>query len=289
MEQFHVRDRTKRNAIRYWGILQKGIGNLFLFVCTLIWIFPFYWGVVNSFKTEQAMFEIPPQFFPKQFTWHNYVELFNRTLIFRWFVNSVVVSFITMLLVCVISSMAGYAFSKLRFRGRDQIFYFIISLMMLPHYILLVPLFRLMKSLGWFDSYLGLILPGLAVPFGVFLMKQFIQTIPSEIMEAARIDGCNEFLIFTKIVVPMALPAIGSLAIFEFVKSWNDYVWQLIVISSDEMKTLPLGVAGLKQETVIQYGQILAGATLSALPIIVIFIAFQKFFTKGITLGAVKG
>lgn len=263
--------------------------RLFLLLCAVIWLFPFYWGITGSLKTEQAWFAIPPQLFPHDMTFHNYTELFAKTKMARWFLNSLIVSLGTMTLVCAFSCMAGYAFAKLEFRGRNAIFYFMISMMMLPKYVLLVPLFRLIRDLGWFDTYMGLIVPEAAVPFGIFLIRQFMTGIPKELMESARLDGCNEWSAFWRIIIPLSAPAIAALAIFEFVKSWNDYVWQLIVISSDVMKTMPLGVAGLQQENMVQYGKMLAGATLSALPMIVVFIAFQKFFTRGITVGAVKG
>lgn len=264
-------------------------GDVFLAVCAILWLFPFYWGLVGSFKTERAMFAIPPEFLPLNPTLVNYIELVRKTHVARWFFNSAVVSVATMVLVCAISSLAGYAFAKLRFRGRDLIFYLMISTMMLPRYVLLVPLFRLMLKLNWFDTYAGLIIPQIAAPFGVFMLRQFIRTIPSELIEAARIDGCSEAGVFVKIILPLAKPAVGALAIFEFVRSWDDYMWQLIIAGSEMMKTLPIGIAALKQENLVQYGQMMAGATLSALPMIIIFVAFQRYFTRGITLGAVKG
>jgi multiple sugar transport system permease protein len=264
-------------------------GNIFLIVCAVLWLFPFYWGITNSFKTEQAMFAMPPEWLPLDWSLRNYEELFRRTSVMRWTLNSVIVSLSTMLLVCLFSSMAGYAFAKIRFVGRNAIFYFMICLMMLPKYVLMVPLFRLMLDFDWFDTYAGLIIPEVAVPFGVFMMRQFMVSIPSELIESARLDGCNEFSVYWRILIPLTTPALAALAIFEFVKSWNDYVWQLIIIKSDAMRTLPLGVATLQSENVVQYGPLMAGATLSALPMILIFVVFQKYFTRGITLGAVKG
>jgi multiple sugar transport system permease protein len=276
-------------VINFSDLIIKSAVNLFLLFLAAVWIFPFYWAVINSFKTEQAMFALPPQLWPVNPTLMNYWELFRKTHSLVWTTNSFTVSIITMASVCLISGLAGYAFAKLRFRGRDLIFYIMISAMMLPKYVLLVPLFRLMKSLNWFDTYAGLIVPELAVPFGVFMMRQFIKSIPDELIEAAKVDGCNQLVIFAYIITPLLKPALAALAIFTFVRSWNDYMWQLIVTKSELMKTLPLGIAGLKQENMVQYGQVMAGAMLSALPMIIIFILFQKYFTKGLTLGAVKG
>jgi multiple sugar transport system permease protein len=264
-------------------------GNIFLLACALLWLFPFYWGIISSFRTEQAMFAFPPKLFSLDLNVDNYVQLYKRTMLGRWLFNSVYISLSTMVLVVLFSTMAGYGFAKLRFPGRNIIFFAMLSLMMLPKYVLLVPLFRLMNQLHWYDTYAGLIIPELAVPFGVFLMRQFIQAIPNELMESARLDGCNELSAFIRVVVPLVKPAVAALAIFEFVKAWNDYVWQLIMTKSEHLKTLPLGVAGMQQDNLPLYGQMMAGAALSALPMIVVFVLFQKFFTRGITLGAVKG
>lgn len=265
--------------------------HLFLIVCAVLWLFPFYWALVSSFKTEQQMFQIPPIWFPLDATWFNYVDLIERTKVIQWTFNSFYVSLAATCLVCLIGCLAGYAFAKMRFRGRDIVFYMMIATMMLPKYVLLVPLFRLMKTFGWFDTYTGLIVPeaASALPFAIFLMRQFIYSIPSELFDAAKVDGCSEIGIFTRIVVSLTKPALAALAIFTFVRAWNDYMWQLIVTNSDAMKTLPLGIAGLQLENVVVYGRVMAGAMLSALPMILVFVVFQKHFTRGLTLGAVKG
>jgi multiple sugar transport system permease protein len=281
--------RAGLGSSRLGGQLLKLAGNVFLWLCAALWLFPFYWGIISSFKTEKDMFASPPQFFTLNLNWNNYIELYQRTMLGQWLFNSVFISLGTMVLVVVFSTMAGYGFTKLRFPGRNLIFFFMISLMMLPKYVLLVPLFRFMNDLGWYDTYAGLIIPEAAVPFGVFLMRQFIQAIPNELMESARLDGCSEWSAFVRIVVPLVKPAVAALAIFEFVKAWNDYTWQLIMTKSEHLKTLPLGVAGLQQDNLPMYGQMMAGAALSALPMIIVFLLFQRFFTRGITLGAVKG
>jgi len=260
-------------------------------VCAVVWLFPFYWALVSSFKTEQQMFQIPPIWFPLDPTLFNYTDLIQRTNVVLWTFNSFFVSLAVTFLVCLIGCLAGYAFAKIGFKGREVVFYAMIATMMLPKYVLLVPLFRLMKEFGWFDTYVGLILPeaASALPFAVFLMRQFMYTIPSELFDAARVDGCTEFGIFARIVTALTKPALAALAIFTFVRAWNDYMWQLIIVNSDRMKTLPLGIAGLQLENVVVYGRVMAGTMLSALPMILVFVAFQKYFTRGITLGAVKG
>ena len=194
-----------------------------------------------------------------------------------------------MLLVCLTSTMGGYVLAKKRFPGRRIIFWLFIIAMALPKQAVLIPLFTILAKLDWINSYKALILPAVAWPFGVFLMKQFSQGIPGELLEAAKIDGCSEIRIFCNIVIPLVKPGIGALAIFTFISSWNDYFMQLILIRSKDMVTLPLGVALLQSEFTTNYGSIMAGATLASLPMIIIFIAFQKYFTQGIAMGAVKG
>ena len=273
-----------------WNIARLA-GNALLMICAGVWMFPFYWALVSSMKSEYQIFRIPPEWFPLTPVFTSYIDLFNRTKLVTWTFNSFFVSAATTVLVCLIGCLAGYAFAKIRFRGSDIIFYTMIAAMMLPKYVLLVPLFRLMNTFGWFDTYAGLIVPeaASALPFGVFLMRQFVQSLPGELLEAAKVDGCTSFGIFARIVVPLTKPALAALSIFTFVRAWNDYMWQMIVTKSDTMKTLPLGIAGLQQENVVIYGNVMAGAMLSALPMIVVFIVFQKYFTRGLTLGAVKG
>jgi multiple sugar transport system permease protein len=185
--------------------------------------------------------------------------------------------------------MAGYSFAKKRFAGNGMIFILMILTMMIPRQILLVPLFRISNAMGLADSLAGLIIPMLGFPMGVFLMRQFMVTLPSDIFEAAKIDGSTEIGLFVRMAVPLAKPGIAALMIFTFIRSWNDYLWQLIMISSTRLKTLPLGVAGFKEEYSARHGLLLAGAVLASLPMIVIFLSFQKYFTKGLTAGAVKG
>lgn len=269
----------------------NGILNAFLIACAIIWIFPFYWALSCSFKTEYEMFKIPPEWLPLNPTLDNYRELFAKTHALGWGFNSLFVAVVSMVLVCIFGCMAGYSFSKLKFRGMGVLFTLMVASMMLPKYVLLVPLFRMMKAFSWLDKYEGLIIPEVAIsiPFGVFMMRQFIHSIPNELVESGKIDGCTQMGIFMKIILPLTKPAMAALAIFTFVRSWNDYMWQMIVVKSNAMKTLPLGIAGLQQELLVQYSQVMAGAILSAFPLILVFIAFQQYFTRGLTMGAVKG
>lgn len=264
---------------------------LFLIILSffaIIFIFPFYWIITGAFKEQSATIAIPPQWFPLNPTLQNWIDLAKSPII-RWTFNSFFIAFSTMALVCFTSALAGYALAKKRFPGRQIIFWLLIGAMALPKQVIMVPLFNILTKLDWIDTYRALILPAIGWPFGIFLMKQFSQTIPTELLEAAKIDGCTEIGIFKNVVLPIVKPGIGALAIFTFISSWNDYFMQLILIRSKNMQTLPLGVAMQQLEFTTNYGMMMAGAALASIPMIIIFLIFQNAFTQGITIGAVKG
>lgn len=266
------------------------VALIVLIFFAIFFIFPFYWILTGSFKLQEVAISIPPEWFPKTPTLENYnVLLQGHTL--RWFFNSVFVSTMTTILVCTTASLAGYALAKKQFPGVKIIFIVFVAAMALPKQVILIPLLKFMTELNWIDSYQVLILPAVGWPFGVFLMKQFSHSVPKELLESAKIDGCNELRTFTSIVLPIVKPGVGALAIFTFIASWNDYFSQLIFTNSEVMKTLPLGVAAMAQqaEFSLNYGLLMAGAALASLPMIIIFLSFQSYFTQGVTMGAVKG
>ncbi len=265
------------------------INMLFLSILAVFFIFPFYWVATGSFKSKATAIEIPPQWFPTAATLESYKTLFVRNPAFVWLTNSIVVSLATMVLVCITSTLAGYVIAKKQFTGRALVFSLFVGAMALPKQVILVPLVRLVAQWNFHNSIAAIILPAVGWPFGIFLMKQFSETLPSELIEAADIDGCSELGIFFRIVVPLVKPGIAALAIFTFISAWNDYFLQLIMVNNINRLTLPLGVALLQLEDAINYGVLMAGATCAALPIVIVFIAFQKYFTQGITMGAVKG
>ena len=266
----------------------KVITVIILILLALFFIFPVYWIVTGSFKDAITINARTPQWFPLAPTLENYVKLFKQPA-FRWLMNIVVISVAAMVLTCLTASLAGYALAKKRFIGRKILFTIVICAMALPKQVIVIPLLQEMKALGLADNLLAVILPTVGWPFGVFLMKQFSETIPGEILEAARVDGAGELRTFITVVFPMVKPGIGALAIFTFVNTWNDYFLQLVMLTSRSNLTLPLGIARLQGEMASDFGLIMAGAALAAVPIIVIFIAFQKYFTQGIAMGAVKG
>ncbi|MGG1551866.1 carbohydrate ABC transporter permease [Paenibacillus ferrarius] len=268
--------------------LFNGLSTLLLIGSTLFFIFPFFWIVTGAFKIQTVATQIPPEWFPLKPTLQNWTDLFKNP-VWRWTFNSFFIALMEMIAVCLVSATAGYVLAKKRFPGRAMIFTLFIAAMALPKQVILVPLFTMLTDFGWVNTYRGLILPAIGWPFGVFLMKQFAQTIPGELMEAAKIDGCSEVRLFSTIIMPLLKPALGALAIFTFIASWNDYFSQLIMTRSTSMMTLPLGIATMQGEFTTNYGIMMAGAALASVPMIAIFLTFQKAFTQGITMGAVKG
>jgi len=266
----------------------KVFSNMLVVLLALFFIFPFYWIVSGAFKVQNVAVAIPPEWFPKEPTLQNFIDLFKNP-IWRWTFNSFFVAAAEMAGVCLVASMAGYVLAKKSFPGRKLIFTLFVAAMALPKQVILVPLFTMIADFGWINSYKSLILPAIAWPFGIFLIKQFAQTLPGELLEAAKIDGCSELRLYYSIVLPLLKPALGALAIFTFINGWNDYFSQLIMIRSTPMMTLPLGVATLKGEYTTPYGVLMAGAAFASIPMISIFLLFQKSFTQGITMGAVKG
>jgi len=265
------------------------MATVLITLLALAMLFPFYWMAVASFLPDAKVTNIPPILFPQSLYLRNYEQLFLRAPTLTWFYNSVFVSAMTAFLVVAVGAMAGYSFAKKRFFLRDVIFYIMVATIMIPRQILIVPLFKVIQGFDLFNNHWGLILPMLGWPVGVFMLKQFMVTLPSEIMEAAKIDGCSEIGIFLRVVIPLAKPGIGALAIFTFINSWNDYMWQFLVISSKALKTLPQGIATFQEEFSARYGLQMAGAVMATLPMVIIFLMFQKYFTKGITMGSIKG
>lgn len=264
------------------------VALIVLIVLAFLFIFPLYWIVTGSFKDAIAINSATPQWFPLEPTMDNFVRLFDRPAL-RWLLNTVIMAVAAMVLTCITASMAGYVLAKKRFFGQKILFSLFVCAMALPKQVILIPLLKEMSFLGLHDSLWAVILPTVGWPFGVFLMKQFSEGIPTELLEAVRIDGAGEIKTFTQIVLPIIKPGIGALAIFTFINSWNDYFLQLIMLNSQEVLTISLGIAKLQTEMSNDFGLIMAGAALGSVPIIVIFLMFQKYFTQGITMGAVKG
>ena len=259
-----------------------------LILLALFFIFPLYWILTGSLKDAAAINAAVPEWFPKNPSLDNYVRLFAKPAM-KWLGNTVFMAVMAMILTCATAALAGYALAKKRFIGQSVVFGLFVCAMALPKQVVLVPLLKEMSFLGLHDNIWAVILPTVGWPFGVFLMKQFSETIPTEMLEAARIDGAGELKTFIQIVMPIIKPGIGALAIFTFISTWNDYFLQLIMLNSSDVLTISLGIAKLQAEMSTDFGLIMAGAALAAVPIVTVFLIFQKYFTQGITMGAVKG
>ncbi|MBR4425997.1 MAG: carbohydrate ABC transporter permease [Oscillospiraceae bacterium] len=276
-----------------------------ILLIALSFLFPLYWIITGSFKVKQDILSTTPVWFPTEWVTKNYESLFAKRSAplfeigsfvgptipgaIRWLINTVFMSAAAMLLTCLTAAMAGYALAKKRFYGRTLIFSLIVAAMALPKQVILIPLLREMSALNLYDTIWAAIIPVVGWPFGVFLIKQFAEGIPTEMVEACRIDGAGEWRAFTDVMFPMIKPGVGACAIFTFINSWNDYFMQLIMLTSTKNLTISLGIATMQGENSTDFGLIMAGSALAAVPILIVFVIFQKYFTKGITMGAVKG
>ncbi len=257
----------------------------------LILLIPIVWMLLGSFKIQRVALAYPPELIPSNPVLDNWERLLINRPSLRWMLNSFIVAGGIAFFGVITSTCAGYAFGKKQFPGRTIFFWLILMTMMLPRQIYMIPLFVLMKNFGWFNSYQGMIAPYLVYPFGVFLMRQFMQSIPDELLEAGKMDGASEIQLFRHIILPLSKPAIGAIAIFAFMAGWNDYLWQLVMATDELWLTLPVGVAKLTASGVgsIDIGVGMAGATFAFIPMLLIFLLFQNYFIKGITVGALKG
>ena len=253
-------------------------------------VFPLYWMVTTALKPPTVVMSLPPEWIPTSVSLGNFREAFANSPVARWTGNSLLIALVVTAFQLLFATMAGYGFSKKSFPGRELLFWIYVRSMMIPGFALIVPLFTLMTRLGLVNSYVGLIAPGLSAPFGVFLMRQFIQTLPTELIEAATIDGCSEIGIFRHIILPLSKPGLAVLGIFVFMGQWNAFLWPLIVVNSSEMMTLTVGFALLaNRELRVNYGALMAAGTYMALAQVIVFFSFQGYFVQGITVGGVKG
>ena len=266
------------------------VGTVIVLLLALISLFPLYWMVLTSLEPSTEVIKLPPQLLPSNPSLTNYDRILDLSPIPRWFLNSAVVAGSRTLTALFFASLAGYAFAKLRFMGREFLFWMLLTVVMIPTFVTMLPLYQVILSLKWINTYWAMIIPGFTGgAFAIFLMRQFMKTLPNELGECARIDGAGEFRVFWQIYLPLAKPGLAVLGIFTFVGNWNDFLWPLLVTSVHEMRTLPVGLATLQGQRSTDYGLLMAGATIAAIPMVIVFLAFQRYFLQGITIGAVKG
>lgn len=274
---------TKRSTI------VKNISeHIFIYVLAFFTIAPFIWMILTSVKDMGEIYVYPPKWFPSVFHFDNYKKVFEAAPFGRYYFNSILVAVLVTLGQLITCSMAAYAFARLKFWGRNVLFFIFLGTMMIPYNVTMIPSFMVLYWLGWVDSYQALIVPGLASAFGVFLLRQFFLTIPKELEEAAVIDGASKLTILRKIIIPLSKPALATLAIFTFMGVFNDFIWALIVINSENMRTVQLGLAIFRDRYLTQWDLLMAGSVTAVLPILIVFFFAQKYFIKGITLSGIK-
>ncbi|HXF03768.1 MAG TPA: carbohydrate ABC transporter permease [Candidatus Macondimonas sp.] len=254
---------------------------------------PFLWMLLTSLKTQQEAFQFPPSLLPARPVWENYTQLFTLVPFGRYFLNTLVVTVAVVIGQLFVCSLAAYAFARLNFMGRDALFVLYLATMMVPFQVTLIPLYLLVFQLGWVNTYWGLIAPGLSSAYGIFLLRQAFLTVPQELVDAARIDGASEFTIYRRVFLPMNGPSLATLGVFAFLGTWTDLLWPLLIVRDPQMRTLELGLAYF-QSAVPQFVQpnwplLMAAAVVVMLPVIVVYLAAQRYFVEGISLGSVKG
>ncbi|MWV42103.1 ABC transporter permease subunit [Paenibacillus sp. HJL G12] len=269
----------------------KTIKHIILFIYGLTCVYPFVWMIGTSLKTSQDALANPQSPFPKgPLMWSTFSEVWSKLNFSRFFVNSVVVSVIVIVGVVVIYTMMAFAFAKFRFKGKKLIYYTFIALLLVPGVTTLIPLYINMTNLGLQNSYVGIILPMIngAAPFAIFLFTSYFGTISHELYECAVLDGCGNFKIYWRIYLPLALPAIGTIAILNFIGSWNNILWPMIIIDKQEMFTLPMGLMYLDSSSFKKWNELMAGALITVIPVLLSFPFMQKMYVKGMTVGSVK-
>jgi ABC-type glycerol-3-phosphate transport system permease component len=276
----------RSRATRRLGILAI---NLLIALGGLLIAFPYFYMIVSSFKRQSQIYQIPLTLIPNPATLFDYHQLFNEFSFSRWFLNSAIVALGTTAGALLICSLAGFALAKYSFRGKTLIFLLMIATLTLPFQVLLVPLFKEMVAFGWINTYQALIVPFAANAFGVFLMRQYMLVVPSALLEAARIDGASEWMLYWRIALPLVRPGLAVVAILFFTNSWNDFLWPLVATSSDDMYLLNIGIATMSGAYHIEYGTIMAASVLATLPIAVVFLFMQRQFVAGLAAGALKG
>lgn len=266
------------------GALQGGI-----VVAAALFLFPFFWMISNALRADGEVFTVPPHLLPSHVQWHNFVEAWLYLPFGQFFLNSAFVSGSITAIVLAVSSLAGYAFARLRFSGRSTLFLIYLATLMVPQAVIVIPLFLMMSAFGWIDSYQALIIPMAFSSFGTFLLRQFFLSIPKELEEAALLDGASHLRILLTIMVPLSRSALGLLALFTFTGQWNAFLWPLIVVNGPDHATLPLGLTLFQGQQGTQWNYMMAGATISMLPGLTLTILMQRYIFKGIAIGSGLG
>ncbi len=268
--------------------MKRSLLYIILIITAILCLLPFVWMISASLMTTGEANVFPPKFFPSKITFSQYQNLFSRLNIARYFINSIVVSVGITVISLFVNSMAGFAFAKYRFSGQKNLFKLLLSFMIIPAQVTMLPLFLMLKYMGLINSYMAVIIPGIASVFGIFLIRQYLIAIPDSLIEAARMDGASDFQIYFSVILPLAKPILITLAIFSFMGAWNDFLWPLIAMTNDSMYTLPVALASLMGEHNQDTELMMAGSVVTIMPILLVFLALQKYYIKGIMMGGIK-
>ncbi|MDN8589494.1 carbohydrate ABC transporter permease [Paenibacillus sp. 11B] len=260
-----------------------------LSVAALLWLLPVLWVVISALKTNSDLYSFPPKLWPQPVTFEHFKEAFRKGNFGLYFMNSTIVTLSSTLLLLLINSMAGFALAKYRFRGSSIILIAFISTLMIPIEVIMIPIFKVLSALGLYNSLLAIIIPPAATPTGVFLMRQYLLTVPDELLEAARMDGAGEWKIYWSIILPIAKPILAVLAIFSFMWRWDDFVWPLIAISDPSKYTIQLALSNFIGEYNVDWGSLLAMSVITMLPVLIVFMVFQRYFVSGMITSGMKG
>ena len=281
--QARLGSRQRRKKAKHLGL------HLLLITGSVVMLVPFAWMLSTSLKEPGDVFIYPPQWIPQPVQWENYQETVTVMPFGRFYLNSAIQAVSVTALQLLTASLAAYAFARLRFRGRDLLFMLYLATMMIPFPVTMIPNFVIMRYLNWIDTFRALILPPAFSAFSTFLLRQYFMSIPVEMDDAARVDGASSFRIWWQIILPLSGPALATLAIFTFLGQWNSFLWPLIVTNSEEMRTLPVGLATFQGQYSVQWHLLMAGSVIAVLPVLVIYIAGQRWFVRGITLTGMGG
>jgi multiple sugar transport system permease protein len=269
--------------------LARALVNGAMVGLAVVSVAPLLWMLSVSFMAPGEASQFPPKLLPDSPTLHNYRELFAKAGMGRYLTNSFLVAGATTVVALLLNTLAGYAFAKLRFAGRERLFRALLAILVIPAQVAMMPLFLLLKEMGLVNTYAGAIVPGLAGVFGIFLVRQYARAIPDELLEAARIEGAGELRIFWQIVLPLLKPILVTLAVFSFMGAWNDFMWPLIVLTDSQLHTLPVALATLSREHVQDSELMMAGSVVTVLPVLLLFLVLQRHYLQGLMVGSVKG
>ncbi|MGV3010750.1 carbohydrate ABC transporter permease [Streptococcus thoraltensis] len=267
---------------------EQVINNIIMLVVVFLIAFPFLWLIVSSFKFEKDIIAYPPRFFADKYTFENYVKVWTAIPLLNYIKNTAIFAGGVVITSVFFDSLAGYAFARMNFKGKNILFYFVLLTMMIPFQVFMIPLFLEVNALNMIDTYPGLIIPRMTTAFGIFMMRSFFITIPKDLEEAARVDGLNEIKIFTQIMLPLSKPTMLSLGIFTLMNSWNDLLYPLILTSNSSMRTLPSGLALFSGQNISFYGPVMAGTVVSMLPLLIVYVFAQKYFVQGTVMSGLK-